>query len=182
MRFDLFEKMSAVEAVDVLNDFLGTGKCYEADLGLDVDYSLSKLPTILEDLTTKLTSTPTQEDLSLPEFIRNTQDYKAGLYEFTPEAKRIIIGAAYHFGECFLRLHSRLKWGVGKVGYATGNMPVVVGFDKGKELLPTMFFLIRYYEYLLDDSITVNLCEMCDGYQLLFCSGEFPFGNGPRVF
>ena len=50
MRFDLFEKMSAVEAEDVLNDFLGTGKCYEADLGLNVDYSLSKLPTVLRSL------------------------------------------------------------------------------------------------------------------------------------
>lgn len=150
MRFDLFEKMSAVEAVDVLNEFLETGKRYEADLGLDVDYSLSKLPTILEDLTTKLTSTPTQEDLRLPEFIRNTEDYKAGLYEFTPEAKRIIIGAAYHFGECFLKLHSRLKWGVGKVGYATGNMPVVVGFDKGKEL-PVLLVLENLFSRRIEN-------------------------------
>jgi hypothetical protein len=150
MRFDLFEKMSAVEAEDVLNDFLGTGKRYEADLGLNVDYSLSTLPTILEDLTTKLTSTPTQEDLSLPEFIRNTEDYKVGLYEFTPEAKRTIIGAAYHFGECFLRLHSRLKWGVGKVGYATGNMPVVVGFDKGKEL-PVLLVLENLFSRRIEN-------------------------------
>jgi hypothetical protein len=82
--------------------------------------------------------------------IRNTEDYKAGLYEFTPEAKRIIIGAAYHFGECFLRLHSRLKWGVGKVEYATGNMPVVVGFDKDKEL-PVLLVLENLFSRRIEN-------------------------------
>lgn len=150
MRFDLFEKMSAVEAADVLKEFQETGKRYEADLGLDGDYSLSSLPTTLEGLTASLTRIPTEEDPSVPEFIRNTEDYKAGLYEFTPEAKRIIIGTAYHFGECFVRSYPKLKWGVGNVEYATGNMPVVAGFDKGKEL-PVMLVLENLFSRRIEN-------------------------------
>lgn len=150
MRFDLFEKMSAAEAADVLNEFLVNGKRYEVDLGLDADYSLSALPAILEDLTAKLTRTSTEEDPSLPEFIRNTEEYRAGLYEFTPEANRIIIGAAYHLGECFVRSCSKLKWGIGNIEYATGNMPVVTGFDKGKEL-PVLLVLKNLFSRRIEN-------------------------------
>jgi hypothetical protein len=150
MRFDLFEKMSAVEAADVLNEFLETGKVYEAELNLDADYSLSTLATKLEELTARLTRIPTEEDLNLPEFVRNTEEYKAGLYEFTPEAKRTIIGAAYHFGECFVRSYSKLKWGIGNVEYATGNMPVVTGFDNGKEL-PVLLVLENLFSRRIEN-------------------------------
>lgn len=134
MRFNLFEKMTPAEASDLLNEFLKAGKRYEGDLGLDSDYSLTSLPTVLEVLTAKLSRTPTEADSSVPEFIRKTEEYKAGLYEFTQEAKRIIIGTAFHFGECFVRSYPRLKWSVGNVEYASGNMPVVTGFENGKEL------------------------------------------------
>lgn len=150
MRFDLFKQMSAAEASDVLDEFLEIGKRYEGDLGLDLDYSLASLPAILEELTTKLTRTPTEEDPSVPEFIRNTEEYKAGLYEFTSEAKRVIIGTAFHLGECFVRLYPRLKWGVGNVEYATGNMPVVTGFDNGKEL-PVLLVLENLFSRRIEN-------------------------------
>ncbi len=165
MRFDLFEKMFAEEARRTLEEFLEAGKRQELESGFNSDYSLSKLPELLECISQKLTSIPCKEDPSVPEYIRNTDEYQSGLYEFSSEATQLIIGAAYHFGECFIRSYSRLQWGLGNVKYATGNMPVVAGFEGSREL-PVLLVLVNLFERRIENPQLQNIfCTAIDNWK-----------------
>ncbi|XZE21705.1 hypothetical protein SH449x_001610 [Pirellulaceae bacterium SH449] len=137
MRFDLFEAMSIDEATNVLDEFLHRGA--EILKAEQIEYntvSLSGLPDKLLEIGLRLTTIPVVADPSIPEFIRNTDDYKEGLFEFTEDSKRLIIGAAYMLGNCFVREFTKLAWCTGNPEYATGRMPVITGFASGEELAP----------------------------------------------
>lgn len=139
MRFDLFDTMSVDEASSVLDEFMHRGpEILDAE---KIDYavvSISELPNELLKIGQRLTTVPVAADPSVPEFIRNTDDYKEGLFEFTEDSKRLIIGAAYMLGNCFVREFSKLAWGTGNPEFATGRMPVVTGFASGEELAPLL--------------------------------------------
>jgi hypothetical protein len=126
--------MSASEAADVLVEFKKRGEEGLQHLEVDRSYSLSTLPRYLEKVARNLKRIPVDEDPNVPAFIKETDDYKAGLFEFTPDSKQAIIVAAYYLGECFVRAFPHLNWAVGNLDYASGNMPVVTGFGNGKEL------------------------------------------------
>ncbi|XZE18353.1 hypothetical protein SH449x_003643 [Pirellulaceae bacterium SH449] len=139
MRFDLFEAMSIDEATNVLDEFLHRGA--EILKAEQIEYntvSLSELPDKLLEIGLRLTTIPVAADPSVPEFIRNTDDYKEGLFEFTEDSKRLIIGAAYMLGNCFVREFTKLAWCTGNPEYATGRMPVITGFASGEELTPLL--------------------------------------------
>jgi len=160
MRFDLFENMESEEAEDILREFCDRGNLYLSDLGTngELDYSLERFPKLMESVAIRLSTTPKEEDLSVPEFIRNTEDYKAGLYDFTTESKRLMIGCAYYLGECFIRTYSNLRWATGNPEYATGKMPVVVGFHNDKEL-PTLLVMENLFSRRIENPVMTDIFE-----------------------
>ena len=136
MRFDLFENMNAEEAEDILREFREHGGGYLKDVvpNGELDFSLCGFPNLMESISNRLTTILKDDDVSVPEFIRNTEDYRSGLFEFAPDARRLIIGCAFYLGECFIRKYPGLRWAIGNPQYATGMMPVVAGFNSEKEL------------------------------------------------
>jgi hypothetical protein len=139
MRFDLFEAMSIDEATNVLDELVNRGPSILREEHIEYEnVRLSALASVLLKIGSRLETFPIAADTTVPEFVRNTEDYREGLFEFTEESKRLIIGAAYLIGHCFVREYSTLEWGTGKPEYATGNMPVIRGFASGEELAPLL--------------------------------------------
>ena len=77
---------------------------------------------------------PKEPDMSVPAFIRSTEDYKNGLFDFNDRSKNLICFAAYYYGECFVRTYPQLEWTTGNRELYQSNMPVVTGFSHEKEL------------------------------------------------
>jgi len=139
MRFDLFEAMSVDDAANVLAEFMNRGPVILSDERIDPEQiSLTDLPSQLLRIGLRLQTVPIEADQSVPEYIRNSDDYRDGLFEFSEDSKRLIVGAAYLIGNVFVRHYSKLSWGSGNPDYATGNMPVVRGFSSGDELAPLL--------------------------------------------
>ena len=161
MRYDLFEAMSVDEASNVLDEFVHRGPEILKTEQIKYDkVSLSELPEELLKIGLRLTTIPLASDPSVPEFVRNTDDYKQGLFEFTEDSKRLIIGAAYMLGDCFVREFSKLTWGTGNPKYATGRMPVITGFATGEELAPLLVANNLFRRLVKDRSLT-NIFETC---------------------
>jgi hypothetical protein len=161
MRFDLFENMSVDDASNVLDEFMNRGPEILKSEQIEYDaVSLSGLPEKLLEIGLRLTTVPVAADPSIPEFIRNTDDYKEGLFEFTEDSKRLIIGAAYMLGNCFVREFTKLAWGTGNPEYATGRMPVITGFASGEELAPLLVANNLFRRLVKNQSLT-KIFETC---------------------
>jgi hypothetical protein len=141
MNFKYFEGLTKVEAKEYLDEFLFFGKgrgikILEQKLHFttDINYSVESISPIFKTLLTALKTVPQEPDLTLPEFIRNTESYKQNLFEFDEESKSVVMAGAYYLGESFVRNHEQLSWATGNTKFAQGNMPVVTGFKVKMEL------------------------------------------------
>lgn len=73
----------------------------------------------------------------VPDFIQKTESYQKGLYEWDKDSVELVALVGFYIGETFVRsFPSQLAWACGDVNFAFENMPVVAGFDHGKELQP----------------------------------------------
>jgi len=161
MRYDLFEAMSIEEASNVLDEFAHRGpEILKAERIQYDTVSLSELPEELLKIGLRLTTVPVAADPSVPEFVRNTDDYKEGLFEFTEDSKRLIVGAAYMLGNCFVREFTKLAWGTGNPEYATGRMPVITGFTSDEELAPLLVANNLFRRLVKNRSLT-KIFETC---------------------
>jgi len=143
MKFHLFEAMSKSEAEEYLNEFLAFGKdcgmnILEENLSFALDHTVESLPAVFKALVPILKTLPRAPDPNVPDFIRNTEDYKTGLFDFDDASNAILLAAAYYFGTTFVRTFPQLEWAIGDVDYRYCNMPVVTGFKFNKELAPTL--------------------------------------------
>jgi hypothetical protein len=145
MKFGVFEAMSKEEAHEYLSEFLVFGKnrgmkIIEENIHftVDLDFSIESLAIVFRTLIPILNIVPREPDPKVPEFIRNTDDYQKGLFDFDEASNKIILAAAYYLGETFVRAFPQLKWATGNTDYLQGNMPVVTGFKFRKELSPIL--------------------------------------------
>lgn len=145
MKFHLFKAMTKEEAEEYLEGFLAFGRnkgmrILKGNLHFttDLDFRIESLPDILKTLIPKLKTIPREADLNVPEFIRNTEDYQKGLFDFDEQSNYVVLAAAYYLGETFVRNFSQLKWTTGNVDYIQANNPVVTGFKFKKELSPIL--------------------------------------------
>ena len=145
MNFKFFESLIKKEAQEYLDEFLLFGKgrgikILQENLHftIDTDFNIESLSSILKALTPILKTTPCEPDLSLPEFIRNTDSYKKNLFDFDEQSKSIVLAAAYYLGETFVRTFEQLSWATGNTNYAEGNMPVVTTFKHNIEMAPIL--------------------------------------------
>ena len=145
MKVDLFQSMTSDEATDYLGEFLAFGqnrglRLIEENLRFttDLDFNIDSLAGILISLVPLLETVPRSPEPVVPEFIRNSEVYKNGLFEFDEHSNNLLLAAAYYLGETFVRAFPQLKWGTGDTDYREGNMPVVEGFKFSKQLAPIL--------------------------------------------
>ncbi|MBK9165160.1 MAG: hypothetical protein IPM21_14850 [Acidobacteria bacterium] len=145
MKFGVFEAMAKEEAQEYLEEFLAFGKgsaieILEQNLHFsdDVNFTVESLPNILKALIPTLRTIPKEADPNVPEFIRKTEDYKKGLFDFDDTSKLVVLAAGYYLGETFVRSFPLLKWTTGNIELLEGNMPVVAPFKNSIEMSPIM--------------------------------------------
>lgn len=145
MNYDFFHRMSKREARDYFDHFiwevregLETMQNELMRVGLNPDYSMRSIPAIFKWVVdNKINTIQLSPDMSLPEWIRGTEEYKEALFEYDDESKIIVNRMCFYFGECFVRTYrERLKWSIGNARYIQRNMPVVKGFTDDLELAP----------------------------------------------
>lgn len=145
MRFDLFENMSSDETTALLTKFLSDEPenlqrlCEAASVaGVCCDFSTVSIPDFVKYVMQNLTTRRTAPEENVPEWIRASEDYQKGLYEFDERSCDLLATAAFYVGEAFCRSFTGLSWGTGDVETAFGNMPVVQGFEGGREFPPML--------------------------------------------
>lgn len=145
MKLGIFEAMSNEEAQKYLDEFLvfgdssGIGILEEKlHFTVDLDFAIDSLPIMLKTLIPTLRTIPKEADPNVPEFIRKTEDYKKGLFDFDDTSKLVVLAAGYYLGETFVRSFPLLKWTTGNKEYLEGNMPVVAPFKNNIEMSPIM--------------------------------------------
>lgn len=146
MGMELFDNLSEAEAQRLLSDFLKDGKAnielviaHAKQVGVECNYRVASLPAFLRWAFSEMKTVPREADPEVPEWIRSTEDYQNGLFDFDDRSKSLICFASYYLGECFIRDYpSKLKWSVGNQELHQANMPVVTGFKHEKELPPML--------------------------------------------
>ncbi|HVT29743.1 MAG TPA: hypothetical protein VHE81_17125, partial [Lacipirellulaceae bacterium] len=138
-----FDNLSAKEAQTVLSEFLEDGRAnidiviaHANRAGVRCDYTIESLEPFLHWARSEMHTLAKNPDVSVPEFIRSTEDYQRGLFDFDDRSKNLLCFSAYYFGECFVRNFAQLRWAAGNIEYAEANMPVVTGFLHDHELAP----------------------------------------------
>lgn len=159
MNFAFFDSLTAAEAEDYLRQFLAEASrgfeevARQAEaVGLATDYSVESIAPFMLWLLPQLSTTPVAEDSSVPTWIRQTKEYRDGLYEFTESARVMVLRSAFYLGESFVRSFPQLRWGVGDEDYAEKHMPVVAGFKHDLELAPIMVAENLYRRVICDRS------------------------------
>lgn len=145
MNFAAFKNLTPEQARGLLNEFLDeesrlgetTFKIASED-GIVCDYSIQSLPEFLRWVFKHLRTVQKGPDPSVSEWIRSTDSYKSGLFDFVDESKNLLVRASYYLGECFIRTYPCLQWSIGNSEFAYANMPVVTGFQHEVELAPLM--------------------------------------------
>ena len=145
MKFEFFEELSTVEAEAFLHQFLteesaniGALLAEAARQGIVGDFSLPSIAPLMRWVAPKIVSVPKSPDVYLPDWLRNTEVYSKGLFEFDEQSEFLTLRAAYYFGESFVRGCRGLRWNVGDTDTAEVNMPVVSGFKGGLEMAPIL--------------------------------------------
>lgn len=145
MDFEFFEKLSRAEAEAFLQRFLeteslkinNTAKEGVAD-GMRMDYSIKSITPFMRWVLTKLVTVPEQPDPAVPAWLQNCESNAKHLFDFDDRSKELVLQAGYYLGVSFVRSYRSLGWGVGDKETAVGNMPVVVGFQKNREMAPIL--------------------------------------------
>lgn len=165
MNFELLDRMSAAEAEELLQEFLAeetrlvetTFEIVRGD-GVSCDYSIESLPGFLKWVLKHLHTVPKQPDPSVPEWIRSTEAYQVGLYDFDADSENLLVRASYYLGESFVRSCPGLRWAVGNPEYAVKNMPVITGFLHEQELPPLMV-LDNVFRRIIENPLRTNDIE-----------------------
>lgn len=134
--YDAFECMVDEDAERLLAWFLAEGPAGLADIAPtgNLDYSLETLPARMEACASRLTTTTAEDEKSDRNHVAGPTERQSGLFEYTSEAKRLITGCSYYFGECFIRAHPHLRWASGNPLHDTGAGPALVGFANKLEM------------------------------------------------
>jgi len=160
MKVHIFEAMTKEEAEDYLFDFLAFGRnkamqILEENLrfDIDLDFRIETLPEVLMALIPKLKTFPRKADPNVPEFIRNTEDYQKGLFDFDEQSNYVVLAAAYYLGETFVQRFAKLKWTIGNTDFREGNMPVISPFGGNDlEMAPILIVENLFRRIVKDDS------------------------------
>ena len=145
MSAELFQSMTKEVAQQRLSEFLEDGKAnidiviaHASHTGVECDYSIESLPEFLHWAFSEMQTLSREPDPDVPDWIRSTEDYQRGLFDFDDRSKNLICFAAYYLGECFVRSFPKLEWSTGNQELRQANMPVVVGFGPEEELPPML--------------------------------------------
>lgn len=159
MKVHIFEAMKKEEAEEYLSEFLAFGRnkgmeILEENLHFttNLDFRIETLPDILIALIPKLKTLPREPDHNVPEFIRNTEDYQKGLFDFDERSNHVVLAGAYYLGETFVRNFSQLKWTTGNTDFREGNMPVVNPFRRNLEMAPILIVENLFRRIVKDNS------------------------------
>src|ERR1051325_2958582 len=115
MDFAFFDSLTTAEAEDYLGQFLTetsrgieelAGQAKAA--GLATDYSVASIAPLMLWVLPQVQTTPVSQDSSVPVWIRQTMEYRDGLYEFTESARVTVLRSAFYLGESFVRSFPRL--------------------------------------------------------------------------
>ena len=141
----LTNAMTTAQARQLLASFLSSGSeaidgflAEARGAGVEANFDMATLPEVILWTLGRMKTTPIEPDMSQPEWIRNTESYKEGLFELTPASKVYVLRAAYYMGECFVRHYPTLSWGTGDQRAYQSNMPVVRGFMRRMEMPPVL--------------------------------------------
>lgn len=144
MDFQFFAHLSESDANAYLSNFVTVESraCLEmidraSDEGKEFTFSMASLSAFMEWAYLQMRSVAKSADNSVPAWIRDTDTYQRGLFEFDEKSKIMILRCAYFWGACFINDHPRLSWGIGDRDTALQNMPVVLGF-RGKLEMPPL--------------------------------------------
>ncbi|HJQ78893.1 MAG TPA: hypothetical protein VJ828_03010 [Lacipirellulaceae bacterium] len=169
MRFDLFEKLTLDQAQELLRQFKEDGaanidgvRAEAAQCGVIADYRMESLPNFLRWAFLQMQILPTNPDTSESGWIQSTPENETGSFEFDEDSKNLICFVACYVGECFVRNYPQLRWATGNPEFAKCNMPVVVGFQHGKELAPMLMLenvfgrVIEMPDYIGDIAVAID--------------------------
>jgi hypothetical protein len=138
-----FSKLNPADAKATLESFLRHGREDMPRLvdecranGVILNFSPESILHAVNWAMPQLKSFPRPENPNVPEFIRNTDTYRSGLYDWDKASQELIDVIGFYFGEAFVRSFPQLKWTCGDQEFAFANMPVVAGFAHRKELQP----------------------------------------------
>jgi hypothetical protein len=90
------------------------------------------------------------EDKALPDWIRSSQPYRSGPFDFDDPSKDLVLRGGFYLGESFVRSFEHLSWDTGEPGFIQENMPVVKGFKDGDELPPLLIVNNLFHRVLVD--------------------------------
>jgi hypothetical protein len=146
MDFEFFESLSPGEAREHLRVFLEVGGAASESLvraaareGVRADFTIESIADVLAWIASQLSTVPGEPTGDIPWWIRGTESYKAGLFDFDEPSRILVLRGSYYLGESFVRSYPRrLSWNTGDRDTITQNMPVVAGFLGRVELAPMM--------------------------------------------
>ena len=157
MNYQLFGSLSPLEATKLLEDFLHAGTSRADDMAtaahtarVPVDYSVSSIPGVLKWLLSMVRTVDRAEDKALPDWIRSSQPYRSGPFDFDDPSKDLVLRGGFYLGESFVRSFEHLSWDTGEPGFIQENMPVVKGFKDGDELPPLLIVNNLFHRVLVD--------------------------------
>jgi hypothetical protein len=151
MDLQFFDSLSAAEATEFLHNFLNTERKAVEEMindarseGVVADFTVASVPGVLKWVVGKLTTVSRLPDERVPSWIRATETYKSGLFDFDESSTVAMLRGGYYLGQSFVNHSELLSWDIGDSSIVDGtksakqNMPVVKGFSFNLELAPIM--------------------------------------------
>lgn len=147
MDFAFFEQLTDEEAWSFLEKYRATGEDGFDDLGKAVveaggdrlDFSLASVRPAFEAVARGVATVPAELDESLPDWIKDSETYRSGLYDFSDDARVLIVLLSFYFAEVLVRTSSgALKWSVGDQDTAVQSQPVIEGFKNSLQMSPLL--------------------------------------------
>lgn len=171
MDYDFFKNLSEIDATKFLNNFLDESKDgfqqtatkLQKD-GIVVDYTIDSIIPVYNWVLEQLKTIPLEIDDSLPDWIKQSDDYLQGLFEFNEESAILTLRAAYYLGESFNRSSQELFWTTGDNESALKNMPVVNGFKYNLELAPLLVSENLFKRIIQDNSRLTDIKTALDSW------------------
>ncbi|HET6889475.1 MAG TPA: hypothetical protein VFH31_00105 [Pyrinomonadaceae bacterium] len=172
MNFQFFDSLNAAEATEFLNTFLDTERKAVEEIisaarseGVYADLSVASVPEVLKCVVGKLTTVPRLPDETVPSWIRETDSYSRGLFDFDETSTVVILRAAYYLGQSLVNHSERLSWSVGNIETAEKNMPVITGFTFELELAPIMV-VENLFRRIIADGAAYDAIDQAMNYWL----------------
>lgn len=145
MDFAFFEQLTEGDAAAFLENYRALGAEGLEDLeklvgdrhGGSRDFTVGSVRSAFEVLARKVITTPAALDESLPDWIKTSESYRTGLYDFSDDARVLILRLSYYLAETLLRVSGgALRWGMGDPDTAVKGQPVLEGFKNDVQMSP----------------------------------------------